>query len=148
MNLDWNHDTIQSRLEKNTKQITLKTQCTFVDMGLRWDNGRCLAKKSPNLGEMMGIMGDAWPRNHPTYVGIYPSLLSAIYPSLLSAMRCLPPRCSQMMLPDDAPRCSQVLPIMLLLVNGFFTIGTQNRDLGALLPGNDSYGRPAPFLFS
>ena len=35
-----------------------------------------------------------------------------------------------------------------LLVNGFFTIGPQNRDLGALLPGNDSYGRPASFLFS
>ena len=34
------------------------------------------------------------------------------------------------------------------LENGFFTIGPQNRDLGALLPGNDSYGRPASFLFS
>ena len=32
--------------------------------------------------------------------------------------------------------------------NGFFTIGPQNRDLGALLPGKDSYGRPASFLFS
>ena len=34
------------------------------------------------------------------------------------------------------------------LVNGFFTIGPQNRDLAALLPGNDSYGRPASFSFS
>ena len=31
--------------------------------------------------------------------------------------------------------------------NGFFTIGPQNRDLGALLPGNDSYGRPAFVVF-
>ena len=36
----------------------------------------------------------------------------------------------------------------VFLENGFFTIGPQNRDLGALLPGNDSYGRPASFLFS
>ena len=34
------------------------------------------------------------------------------------------------------------------LENGFFTIGPQNRDLGALLPGKDSYGRPTSFLFS
>ena len=32
--------------------------------------------------------------------------------------------------------------------NGFFTIGPQNRDLGALLSGKDSYGRPASFVFS
>ena len=32
--------------------------------------------------------------------------------------------------------------------NGFFTIGPQNGDLGALLPANDSYRRPASFLFS
>ena len=30
--------------------------------------------------------------------------------------------------------------------NGFCTIGPQNRDLGALLPGKDSYGRPASFF--
>jgi len=35
-----------------------------------------------------------------------------------------------------------------LLVSGFFIIGPQNRDLGALLPGSDSCGRPASFLFS
>ena len=35
---------------------------------------------------------------------------------------------------------------VFLLENGFFTIGPQNRDLGALLPGNDSYGCPASFL--
>ena len=35
-----------------------------------------------------------------------------------------------------------------LLENCFFTIGPHNRDLGALLPGNDSYGRPASFSIS
>ena len=35
----------------------------------------------------------------------------------------------------------------VFLENGFFTIGPQNRDLGALLPGKDSYGHPASFLF-
>ncbi len=35
-----------------------------------------------------------------------------------------------------------------LVVNSFFTIGPQTRDLSALLPGNDSYGRPASFRFS
>ena len=32
--------------------------------------------------------------------------------------------------------------------NGFFTIGPQNGDLDALLPANDSYGRPASFWCS
>ncbi len=32
--------------------------------------------------------------------------------------------------------------------NGFFTIWPQNRDLAALLPGKDSYGRPTSFLVS
>ena len=33
------------------------------------------------------------------------------------------------------------------LVNVFFTIRSQNRDLDATPPGNYSYGRRAPFLF-
>ena len=34
-----------------------------------------------------------------------------------------------------------------LLVNVFFTIGPQNRDLGAILPGNRSELRPASLWF-
>ena len=36
---------------------------------------------------------------------------------------------------------------MDLLVNVFFTIGPQNRDLGAILPGNRSELGPASFWF-
>ena len=52
-------------------------------------------------------------------------------------------------LPNGGPTLTSGAPDeAYFLVNGFFTIGPQNRDLGALLPGNDSYGRPASFLFA
>ena len=51
-------------------------------------------------------------------------------------------------LPPPSPPPSSPPKVGVLGGNGFFTIGPQNRDRGALLPGNDSYGRPASFLFS
>ena len=51
-------------------------------------------------------------------------------------------------LPTSPPSPPPPPKVGVFLENGFFTIGPQNRDLDALLPGKDSYGRPASFLFS